>query len=136
MHEISDGYVFTTFQDGDVIFFNDSYERHCGYHECIRGQEGRDKIQNALIQPHRISKYFKKDAKSGEIIAECKKYYCILDKTTTHRGEEFLYWEIVLVQKIGQRKKIVAAYIESAPKYAMINDRIEEIIYNRNYEQK
>ena len=136
MREVTDGYVFTTFQDEDVIFFNDSYQRHCGYHEDIRGQEGRDQIQNALIQPHCITKYFKQDAKSGSVVAECKKYYFILDKTKTSRGEELIYWEIVLVQKIGQRKKIVTAYIESAPKYAMINDRIEEIIYNRNYEQK
>ncbi len=136
MYETPEGYVFITFQDGNVIFFKDSYERHCGYREVIRGQEGRDQIQDALIQPHCITKYLRKDAISGKTIARCKKYYYILDKTMASRGQEFVYWEIILEKKPGKNKKVTTAYITSAPEYAMINDRIEIIEYKRNYEKK
>lgn len=136
MYEAQEGYIFTTFQDGNVIFFKDSYERHCGYHEDIRGQKGREQIQHALIQPNYITKYPRKDAVSGKTISWCKKYYYIVDKIVTSRGNEFVYWEIIIEKRPGKKKKLVTAYITSAPEYAMINNRIEEIEYKKYYEKK
>lgn len=135
MHETPEGYVFVTFRDGNVIFFKDSYKRHCSRHGDIQGLEGREQIQNALIQPHCITKYPRRDVASGEIISQCKKYYYIIDKTTASRGKEFVYWEIIIEKRPGKKKKLATAYITSAPEYAMINDRIEEIEYKRNYEK-
>ena len=125
-----------TFQDGNIIFLKDSYNRHCDRHEAIRGLDGREQIQYALLHPHCITKYFRKDIASGKVIAQCKKYYHIIDEDTTSRGRELVYWEIILVKHPGNKKKIATAYITSAPEYAMINDRIEEIKYKRRYEKK
>lgn len=130
MFETTNGYVFQTFQDGKVIFFMDSYNRHCGYRDEIRGERGRDAIQDALIYPHYVVSYPEKN-ESGRITARYKKYIKIININETKRGPEFEYWEIILKKKPKTRKRIATAYITSSLKYAIINDRIEKIKYQR-----
>ena len=138
MYETKDGYVFETFRDGKVIFYRDSYERHCEYREVIRGEEGLDAIQNALISPDTITTYSdSKSDKSGEnIAARYKIYRRYIQKIRTNRGQEMEYWEILLKKKGKQRRKITTAYITSALEYAIINKRIETIEYKRKNEEK
>ena len=127
MYEIEDGYIFVTFQDGNVTFYQDSYERHCERHDAIKGAEGRENIQNALVSPDLITSYPFRDY-SGKIIAHCKKYRKITKgKVKTTRGEEWEYWEIILRKNLGKRKKIVTAYITSSLKPFIVNDRIEKM---------
>lgn len=132
MFESADGYVFVTFQDGNVIFYKDSYERHCGYHDVIRGEHGREALQNALPNPDYITSYSRKDI----LNVSCKKYYHVIGKIKTTRGIEFEYWEIVLQKKSDARFKIVTAYTTSALKYAMINNRVEKIVYRKNQHEE
>ena len=127
MYEVADGYVFITFQDNKTIFYKDSYERHCSYRDSIKGEKGREAIQNALINPDYITSYTRKDL-PGTL---CKKYYSITGKTKTTRGIELEYWEIILQKKPNQKLKIVTAYTASAPEYAMIDDRVESFIYKK-----
>jgi hypothetical protein len=133
MYETEDGYIFVTFQDGKVIFYKDSYKRHCSYRDSIKGEKGREAIQNALINPDFIISYTRTDLPK----TICKKYYSITGKTKTVRGLELEYWEIILQKKPNQKLKIVTAYIASAPEYAMIDDRVEKVIYKKtNYGTK
>ena len=91
MYENEEGYVFVTFQDGNVIFYKDSYERHCGYRDAIKGPEGLENIQKALLYPHLITSYQLKN-NSGKIFAHCKKYRAITKETiSTKRGNELEY---------------------------------------------
>ncbi|MBI2888293.1 MAG: hypothetical protein HYY10_00010 [Candidatus Liptonbacteria bacterium] len=129
MYETDDGYIFATFQDGNVLFHKDSYETHCERHDAIKGVEGRESIQDALISPDFITSYPLKEY-SGKVIAHCKKYRKITKGgVRTTRGEEWEYWEIILRKNLGKRKKIVSAYLTSSPKPFVINDRIEKIEY-------
>ena len=132
MHEVADGYIFITFQDGAVIFYRDSYERHCTLHSVIKGVGGREEIQKALIYPHIITTYPFKDG-SGRIIANCKKYRTITNTGTvkTTRGNEWEYWEVILRKNVGKRKKIVSAYLAYSPEPYLVNERIERIIFSR-----
>ena len=135
MHETEDGYVFVTFQDGNVIFYKDSYERHCGYRSVIRGEDGRNNIQGALINPHYITSYPEKNS-SRKVVAHYKIYRTIIGEIRTSRGLEQEYWEIILKKNPGKRRKIVTAYITSAPGYAIINNRIETLEYKREFKGK
>ena len=131
MYETEDGYVFATFQDGNVIFYKDSYKTHCSYHDEIRGDGGRNNIQEALINPHFISSYPFMDT-SGNIVARCKKYRWVTkERYKTHRGEEWEYWEIILKKNRKSRKKIATAFRTSSLKPLVVNDRIEKIVYQR-----
>jgi hypothetical protein len=132
MYEVPDGYIFTTFQDGKVIFYRDSYKKHCEYRNVIRGIEGRENIQKALIFPHIITTYPFRDA-SGRVVANCKKYRTIAnrERVKTSRGNEWEYWEVILRKNISGRKKIVSAYITYSPEPFVVNDRIEKIIFSR-----
>lgn len=124
MYKTSQGYVFQTFRDGKVIFFHDSYKRHCGYRSVIRGEEGLNSIQETLIYPHLITSYPEINS-SGRIIAHYKVYRAFVGKIRTSRGRELEYWEILLKKKPKMKRKIVTAFITSALEYAIINNRVE-----------
>ncbi|MCP6720421.1 MAG: hypothetical protein KJI72_03860 [Patescibacteria group bacterium] len=133
MFKTQQGYVFETFRDGKVIFYHDSYEKHCGYRSILRGEEGRNNIQDALITPHYITSYSEMSA-SGRLVARYKIYRTIIREIRTSRGRELEYWEILLKKNPKNRRKIATAYITSAPEYAIINNRIEKNVeYKRQF---
>ncbi|MEX0689817.1 MAG: hypothetical protein WD471_00885 [Candidatus Paceibacterota bacterium] len=131
MKEFKNFYRFMTFKDNEVVWYKDSYERHCEKHYEIARLEGRNDIQDALISPDIISRADQK-YNNGKIKAKIKIYRKIIGIVKTSRGKEKKYWEIILKTKLKRKKfKIVTAYITTALEYAIINDRIEKIEYKK-----
>ncbi|OGG37669.1 hypothetical protein A2110_00850 [Candidatus Jorgensenbacteria bacterium GWA1_54_12] len=130
MREVSDGYIFTTFRDGDVIFYRDNYEKHCQRHGVIRGEDGREAIQRALIYPYYITSYTENSGKWN--VGYIKKYRTILREIKTSRGKGVEYWEIILRRRPQTRRfKIATAYIAESLWGAIINMRVEKLEYKR-----
>ncbi|PIR87974.1 MAG: hypothetical protein COU10_01685 [Candidatus Harrisonbacteria bacterium CG10_big_fil_rev_8_21_14_0_10_45_28] len=110
-------------------------ERHCQYRYEIREEDGRNAMQEALTYPHLILSYTQKEF-SGRITAHCRKYISIIKRIDGKKVRELLYWEIVLKRPNKARKRIATAYITSSPEYAMINNRIEKVEFQRKYISK
>ncbi len=135
MYEIKEAYIFETFQDGKVMWYKDSYERHCGYHGCIQGEDGRESVQNALIYPTVITNYDEKNS-NGKITARCIKYRQIIKIDKKKKSaDELRYWEVILKKIVKKKKRIATAFMTSSLDYAMINTRIEKVIYPEKYKK-
>jgi len=104
-----------------------NYEKHILRHKEIQGEEGREEIEETLLNPTVITEY-RRDP-NGENLS-CEAYFRIIGKRKIGKGKlELEFWEVNLVRnKRMKRWDVATAFPNSAPKYAMINNKIHTII--------
>ncbi len=132
MKEFADFYSFVTFQDGDVILHKSNYRKHKIYHPEISGPQGLSDMQDTLICPDFITSHFQKNTQ-GRIISRNKSYYRVL-KNFQERRKRFVDYWVVRLKQISQnpdRWCITTAFMNTAPLYAMINTRVQTVIYKK-----
>lgn len=132
MNEAPDHYSFKCFNHNFVVFTKANYQRHLLRHNCIEGESGRNEMEKVLVSPSVVTRYTQKN-NNGSGTRKCQSFYRIFGKKDMGGGKLLLdYWQVVIIyNRWSKRWEIATAYIEeSSPEYAMINTRLETILYD------
>lgn len=132
MKENAHVYIFVCFRYASAIWRKENYKKHEPYHEEIVGPNGLAAIEEALTNPDVITAYSEKNT-LGAVIKKTEVFYKKIAKRKTVIGKPVLdYWKVIIVwnEQFGQWE-VATAFIKSTPPYAMINNRIESIVYKR-----
>ena len=136
MKEDDSVYIFPCFRYTSVFYRKGNYQRHAPYHQEISGPNGLRDIEEALINPDCITEYAEKN-KLGVAVKKTEVFYRKIAKRKTFQGKPVLdHWKVIIVWNEHQKQwEVATAFIRSSPPYAMINTRIEAVVYKRD-EQK
>lgn len=139
MFETPDAYVFPCYNHKKVYFRKSNYNRHIDRHYAIEGEKGRTEIEKTLVNPLVVTSHAQRDG-NGVTIRKCQTFYRIVKKQSIGGGKFKLdYWQVIIINnRLAKRWEIATAiYEESSPEYAMINNKIERILWdNRPRESK
>jgi len=132
MKEDEHVYIFVCFRYNSAILRKENYKKHEPYHEEIRGPKGLAAIEDTLTNPDVVTAYSDKNA-LGQVIKKTEVFYKKLAKRKTIVGKPILdYWKAIIVwNEYFKQWEVATAFIKSTPPYAMINNRIESVVYKR-----
>ena len=133
MKETDEDYLFRSLNHSKLVAFTkDNYKRHIPRHPFIAGREGLAKIEDALSNPQVITHYTQKDHQTNDK-RKCQAFYRILKRKNIGDNKFLLdYWQVIIISNWRHRRWEVATvlYEECSPEYAMINLRVETILYD------
>lgn len=133
MKETPNDYLFQSLNHERLVAFTkNNYNRHIPRHPFIAGSEGLSKIEDALLYPSVITHYTQEDFKTKRK-KRCQVFYKILKQKNIGGGKYLLdYWQVIMIENKFYRRWEIATvlYEESSPEYAMINTRVEAILYD------
>ena len=137
MKEVDSVYILLCFRYHSVFYRKGNYGRHIPFHREISGLDGLRNIEETLINPDCITEYAEKN-KLGVSVKKTEVFYRKIAKRNTFQGKFVLdYWKVIIVWNEHQRQwEVATAFIRSSPPYAMINNRIEKVVYNKKDERK
>lgn len=139
MRETPEDYLFQSFNHNrPVAFTKNNYKKHLPRHRAIAGVEGLSKIEDALLNPHVVTHYTQKDLKINSK-RKCQAFYRVLRSKSIGNGKSLLdYWQVIIIKNERHRRWEVATaiYEEGSLEYAMINTRIETILYDNRKSNK
>jgi hypothetical protein len=99
----------------------------------ISGLGGRCEIEETLLNPDCITAYAEKN-KLGQVVKKTEVYYQKIGKRNSFQGKTVLdHWKVIIVFNENKKQwEVATAFIRSSPPYAMINNRIESVIYDKH----
>jgi hypothetical protein len=133
MRESKNEYSFPCFRHNFVVLTKENYQRHLLRHHCIGGESGRDEIEKALLYPDFITSYVQLP-ENGKNRRICQVFYKIIKKKSIGKGRFLLdFWKVIIIKNFFKKRWEIATalLLEDSFEYAMINSRIEKILYSK-----
>lgn len=133
MEENDELFIFPCLRHRKVFLRKGNYKKHELYHLEIVGRDGLMEIERTLVEPSFITRHILRDRRN-KIVKRTQAFYRILGKRNTIRGESVIdYWKVLIVKNKGPIQwEVATAFINSRPRYAMFDKKIEEILYEKN----